>query len=100
MLCNSYQMLFSFRGPRIIAKSARQMRTGRGQRQDHVRASHHHVPRNRRGKARLGKKVHTDGRLGIKPTQSLEIASGPRFKAYEPLLDAVVNGGVIADIKV
>jgi hypothetical protein len=56
-------------------------------------------PGNGRGKARLGKKVHADGRLGIKPTQPLEITSGSWLETDKLILDAMVDGGIVADIK-
>src|SRR5215207_490670 len=55
---------------------------------------------NRNGKTRLGKKVHADGRLGIKPTQPLEIASGSWLETDKLILDAMVDGSIITDIKV
>jgi hypothetical protein len=57
-------------------------------------------PGNSRGKTRLGKKVHADGRLRIKPTQPFKIASGSWLEPHELMLNTVMDGCVITDIKV
>src|SRR5207249_5644793 len=53
----------------------------------------------RRRQPRVRQEMHTDGRLGVKAAQPLEVPAGARLEARHLVANAVVNGCVVAHVK-